>query len=269
MLKVLLMISFFTVMSAMQATSSVSGYVYVMPSKARERDRIYSGVALKPKKEEKKPLFRILYCQQLMRLEQEVDKKGQELIHRKVMNFVSMRMVSKTIQQSTVWVFQDEPKPAKVIRAKSTLKQMVARFMVRMDMGLQCHYRIVKQLNRSDTRPFITQKSLKHKNSSNIYVYVYIYIYGGGAAGGVEGGLAGTVSGLTEADGNTIGTVGSVPGADGSAVGGLVGAASYTVETVDSASKAADGLAGDLAGDVVGGFPGTVGGLSRAAGSLA
>lgn len=34
----------------------------------------------------------------------------------------------ETKQQSTVWVFQDEPNPTKVIRSKSTLKQMVACF---------------------------------------------------------------------------------------------------------------------------------------------
>ena len=31
-------------------------------------------------------------------------------------------------QQSTVWVFQDEPKPTKVVRTRSTSKQMVACF---------------------------------------------------------------------------------------------------------------------------------------------
>ena len=31
-------------------------------------------------------------------------------------------------QQSTVWVFQDEPNPTKVVRARSTSKQMVACF---------------------------------------------------------------------------------------------------------------------------------------------
>ncbi|GBP18076.1 hypothetical protein EVAR_12854_1 [Eumeta japonica] len=35
---------------------------------------------------------------------------------------------TETKQQSTVWVFQDEPNPTKVIRAKSTLKQMVDCF---------------------------------------------------------------------------------------------------------------------------------------------
>lgn len=34
----------------------------------------------------------------------------------------------ETKQQSTVWVFQDEPNPTKVVRARSTLKQMVACF---------------------------------------------------------------------------------------------------------------------------------------------
>ena len=31
-------------------------------------------------------------------------------------------------QQSTVWVFQDEPNPTKVVRVRSTWKQMVACF---------------------------------------------------------------------------------------------------------------------------------------------
>ena len=34
----------------------------------------------------------------------------------------------ETKQQSTVWVFQDEPNPTKVVRARSTSKQMVACF---------------------------------------------------------------------------------------------------------------------------------------------
>ncbi|GBP24979.1 hypothetical protein EVAR_94273_1 [Eumeta japonica] len=34
----------------------------------------------------------------------------------------------ETKQQATVWEFQDEPNPIKEIRAKSTLKQMVAWF---------------------------------------------------------------------------------------------------------------------------------------------
>lgn len=34
----------------------------------------------------------------------------------------------ETKQQSTVWVFQSEPNPTKVVRARSTLKQMVALF---------------------------------------------------------------------------------------------------------------------------------------------
>ena len=34
----------------------------------------------------------------------------------------------ETKQQSTVWVFQDEPKPTKVVRGRSTSKQMVACF---------------------------------------------------------------------------------------------------------------------------------------------
>jgi [histone H3]-lysine36 N-dimethyltransferase SETMAR len=34
----------------------------------------------------------------------------------------------KTKQQSTVWVFQNEPNPTKVIRARSTSKQMIACF---------------------------------------------------------------------------------------------------------------------------------------------
>ena len=32
-------------------------------------------------------------------------------------------------QQSTVWVFQDEPNPTKVTRARSTSKQMIACFL--------------------------------------------------------------------------------------------------------------------------------------------
>lgn len=35
---------------------------------------------------------------------------------------------SESKQQSTVWVFQDEPNPTKVVRARSTSKQMVACF---------------------------------------------------------------------------------------------------------------------------------------------
>lgn len=34
----------------------------------------------------------------------------------------------ETKQQSTVWVFQDEPKPTKVLRVRSTSKQMIACF---------------------------------------------------------------------------------------------------------------------------------------------
>ena len=34
----------------------------------------------------------------------------------------------ETKQQSTVWVFQDEPNPTKVVRGRSTSKQMVACF---------------------------------------------------------------------------------------------------------------------------------------------
>ena len=35
---------------------------------------------------------------------------------------------SETKQQSTVWVFQPEPNPTKVVSEKITLKQIVARF---------------------------------------------------------------------------------------------------------------------------------------------
>ncbi|GBP32138.1 hypothetical protein EVAR_80905_1 [Eumeta japonica] len=42
---------------------------------------------------------------------------------------------SKIYDESTVWVFQEEPNPTKVIRAKSALKRMVAGFfLVQMDM---------------------------------------------------------------------------------------------------------------------------------------
>lgn len=34
-------------------------------------------------------------------------------------------------QQSTVWVFQDEPKPTKVVRSRSTVKKMVATFVAK------------------------------------------------------------------------------------------------------------------------------------------
>ena len=34
----------------------------------------------------------------------------------------------ETKQQSTVWIFQDEPNPTKVVRGRSTSKQMVACF---------------------------------------------------------------------------------------------------------------------------------------------
>ena len=34
----------------------------------------------------------------------------------------------ETKQQSTVWVFEDEPNPTKVVLGRSTLKQMVACF---------------------------------------------------------------------------------------------------------------------------------------------
>ena len=34
----------------------------------------------------------------------------------------------ETKQQSTVWVFEDEPNPTKVVRGRSTSKQMVACF---------------------------------------------------------------------------------------------------------------------------------------------
>ena len=34
----------------------------------------------------------------------------------------------ETKQQSTVWVFKDEPNPTKVVYGRSTLKQMVACF---------------------------------------------------------------------------------------------------------------------------------------------
>lgn len=38
----------------------------------------------------------------------------------------------ETKQQSTVWIFQDEPNPTKVVRTRSTKKQMVAHFFSRM-----------------------------------------------------------------------------------------------------------------------------------------
>ncbi|GBP75306.1 hypothetical protein EVAR_19955_1 [Eumeta japonica] len=44
-----------------------------------------------------------------------------------MMNLRSMRTTPK-LNKSQRWVFQDEPNPTKVIRAKSTLKQMVAYF---------------------------------------------------------------------------------------------------------------------------------------------
>ena len=34
-------------------------------------------------------------------------------------------------QQSTVWVFQDEPNPTRVTRARSTSKQMIASFFLK------------------------------------------------------------------------------------------------------------------------------------------
>lgn len=49
----------------------------------------------------------------------------------------------ETKQQSTVWVFQNEPNPTKVVRAKSTLKQMVACFF-----GISGHVATVPLENR-------------------------------------------------------------------------------------------------------------------------
>lgn len=49
----------------------------------------------------------------------------------------------ETKQQSTVWVFQNEPNPTKVTRAKSTLKQMVACFF-----GINGHVATVPLENR-------------------------------------------------------------------------------------------------------------------------
>ncbi|GBP73156.1 hypothetical protein EVAR_52583_1 [Eumeta japonica] len=51
--------------------------------------------------------------------------------------------VPQYINASVVWVFQDEPNPTKVIRAKSTLKQMVACFF-----GINGHLLIVPLENR-------------------------------------------------------------------------------------------------------------------------
>ncbi|GBP81406.1 hypothetical protein EVAR_59408_1 [Eumeta japonica] len=49
----------------------------------------------------------------------------------------------ETKQQSTVWVFQDEPNPTKVIRVENTLKQMVALFF-----GINGHVVAVPLENR-------------------------------------------------------------------------------------------------------------------------
>ena len=41
---------------------------------------------------------------------------------------VDLRGEVESRQQSTMWVFQDEPNPTKVARARSTSKQMIAWF---------------------------------------------------------------------------------------------------------------------------------------------
>ena len=38
-------------------------------------------------------------------------------------------------QQSTVWIFQDEPNPTKVASARSTSKQMIACFSEKLEMS--------------------------------------------------------------------------------------------------------------------------------------
>ena len=42
-------------------------------------------------------------------------------------------------QQSSVWVFQDEPNPTKVARARSFCKQMIACFSEILDMSQSYH----------------------------------------------------------------------------------------------------------------------------------
>lgn len=49
----------------------------------------------------------------------------------------------ETKQQSTVWVFQDEPNPTKVVRARSTSKHMVAYFF-----GINGHVATVPLVKR-------------------------------------------------------------------------------------------------------------------------
>ncbi|GBP52847.1 hypothetical protein EVAR_39010_1 [Eumeta japonica] len=43
---------------------------------------------------------------------------------------------SKIMQQSTVWAYRDEPKPAKVVREQSASKQMIDSFLIKLDAWL-------------------------------------------------------------------------------------------------------------------------------------
>ncbi|GBP51726.1 hypothetical protein EVAR_96277_1 [Eumeta japonica] len=62
-----------------------------------------------------------------------------------------------TKQQSTVWVFQDEPTPTKVIRTESTLKQMVAYF-VGQKIELMGHPPYSPDLATKDLFPSVKNK---------------------------------------------------------------------------------------------------------------